>query len=143
MARWSFEVESALWVFDMDGTLIDSMSGQSLRPLALEVLDELSLRQIEIVLWSAGGASYARRKAEGVGLDHFFSSFEAKERRDPDGYWDARHIVPAAARATFVDDQPHEIHPRATVLGVSPYIGENIHDRGLAAVLQAVRQLDR
>lgn len=41
----------------------------------------------------------------------------------------------------FVDDQPDEVPRRARVIGVSPYIGENPHDRGLAAAL-GIAQVD-
>jgi hypothetical protein len=133
--------ESRLWIFDVDGCLVDSMSGTSLRPLALQVLGGLHERSTEIVLWSAGGAAYAQRKAQGVGIDVLVSAFEAKSERDEDGYWGTAHVAPLGRAVTFVDDQPHEIHPARHVLGVRPYIGENPHDRGFVPVLEAVRAL--
>ena len=48
------------WVFDVDGCLLDGMSASSLRPGALELLDELARRGVRLLVWSAGGAQYAR-----------------------------------------------------------------------------------
>jgi long-chain acyl-CoA synthetase len=127
-----------VWVFDVDGCLIDSMSGSSLRPLAESLIVGLRARDITVVLWSAGGADYARRRARQVGIEAQVSAFYGKATRDGEGRWSIEHFLPAHRQAIFVDDQPDEVPRAVQVIGVSPYIGENPHDRGLAAALEVV-----
>ena len=129
----------AVWVFDVDGCLIDSMSGASLRPLADSLIDVLRVRNVAVVLWSAGGAEYARRRARQVGIEAQVTAFYDKATRDAEGRWSIDHFPPAHRQAIFVDDQPDEVPRTARVIGVSPYIGENPHDRGLAAALGIAR----
>ena len=124
-----------VWVFDVDGCLIDSMSGASLRPLADLLIADLRARDVTVVLWSAGGAEYARRRARQVGIEARVAAFYDKATRDAEGRWSIDHFLPAHRQAIFVDDQPDEVPSRVRVIGVSPYIGENPHDRGLAAAL--------
>jgi long-chain acyl-CoA synthetase len=128
-----------VWVFDVDGCLVDAMSGRSLRPLAGELLDELRGRGVAIVLWSAGGAEYARRKAAGVGVAAYVSAFYAKTMRDGSGRWTTADFAPEHRAATFVDDLPAEAPREPRLIGVSPYIAENAHDRGFADALELAR----
>ncbi len=128
-----------VWVFDVDGCLVDSISGTSLRPLADSLIGDLRARDVTVVLWSAGGAEYARRKARHVGIEGHVSAFYDKATRDGEGRWSIDHFRPEHRRAVFVDDQPDEVPSAATVIGVSPYIGDNPHDRGLAAALDVAR----
>ena len=128
-----------VWVFDVDGCLIDAMSGRSLRPLAAELFEVLAERGVRIVLWSAGGADYARRKAAGVGIAARVEAFYEKGARDADGRWTTAHFASAHRSATFVDDLPAEAPREPRLIGVSPYIGENAHDRGLARALEIAR----
>ena len=124
-----------VWVFDVDGCLIDSMSGSSLRPLAAALIGGLRAQDVAVVLWSAGGAEYAQRRARQVGIEEQVSAFYGKATRDAQGCWSIDHFLPAHRRAIFVDDQPDEVPRTVRVIGVSPYIGENPHDRGLATAL--------
>jgi phosphoglycolate phosphatase-like HAD superfamily hydrolase len=128
-----------VWIFDLDGCLIDGMTGRSLRPLAAELLDLLRNRGVTVVLWSAGGAEYARRKAEGVGIDAHVAAYYAKAARDDAGRWCTAHLAAHHREATFVDDLPAEAPLAPRLIGVSPYIAENPHDRGLAAALAVAR----
>jgi long-chain acyl-CoA synthetase len=118
------------WVFDVDGCLVDLTGGTTLRPLARELLEQLASRDIDTVLWSAGGAQYAARRAQATGIADLIVAYYDKAERDPDGRWSAAHIHARHMVITFVDDQPGEIPD--PVIGVSPYIGGNTHDRAFA-----------
>ena len=73
------------WVFDVDGCLIDSLTGSSLRPGAGDLLEHLSKQGHRVILWSAGGAAYAAVRAREFGVDHLVEGFFAKEGRDAGG----------------------------------------------------------
>jgi phosphoglycolate phosphatase-like HAD superfamily hydrolase len=122
------------WVFDVDGTLIDAMTGRSLRPLANELLAHLSTAGVTLILWSAGGADYARRRAEEHGVDHWFSRFLAKQGRDDVGRYLTSSFLTGHDDVVFVDDMPNDLPIGANVIGVRPYIAANTHDRGLDVV---------
>jgi long-chain acyl-CoA synthetase len=128
-----------VWVFDVDGCLIDALSGRSLRPLARELFELLQRRGVRIVLWSAGGADYAERKAAAVGIAAHVEAFYAKTARETDGRWSTAHFAESHRVATFVDDLPAEAPREPRLIGVSPYIGENAHDRGLEVALAIAR----
>ena len=123
-----------LWVFDVDGCLIDSLTGTSLRPGAGELLATLRQRGHRVVLWSAGGADYARQRAAIHGIDAHVDAFHDKAERDER----RRYLVSAFAAdlhgAVFVDDHPEDLPIDAEVIEVSPYLSHNPHDRALAVV---------
>jgi phosphoglycolate phosphatase-like HAD superfamily hydrolase len=127
------------WLFDVDGTLLDSVTGTSLRPLARELLGGLHERGVPVLLWSAGGADYARRRAEGAGIAGLVTAVHVKERRDRQGHWVLPDLPAEHAPAVLVDDQPEELPPVAEVVGVSPYVGPNPRDTGLASLLARLR----
>ena len=79
------------WVFDVDGCLVDSLSGTSLRPGARELLDSLAGRA-RVLLWSAGGDAYARARAEQFQVDHLVSGCFSKEGRDAEGRYLTTHL---------------------------------------------------
>jgi len=56
-----------VWVFDLDGCIVDSLTGSSLRPGTVELLEGLRRAGVTTVLWSAGGADYATKRAESSG----------------------------------------------------------------------------
>ncbi|HEY2811937.1 MAG TPA: HAD family hydrolase [Acidimicrobiales bacterium] len=118
-----------LWVFDVDGCLIDSLTGNSLRPGTVALLEQLHSSGATIVLWSAGGAEYAEARATSHGIARYVHQFEAKQDRDPYGRY-IPHFV-NDTDAVFVDDRPEDMPLDADVITVSPYIGPNPHDRGL------------
>jgi long-chain acyl-CoA synthetase len=122
------------WVFDVDGCLIDSLTGTSLRPGARAVLEHLARRGHHIMLWSAGGAAYARARAEEFGLDHLVSGCFAKDGRDSDGCYLTAHLPLHPDRSVFVDDHPEDLPRTLNVLAVSPYLSDDPHDRGLQRV---------
>ena len=127
------------WVFDVDACLIDSITGTSLRPLARELLTTVRDAGGRVIVWSAGGADYARRRLEAVGIGDLVDGFYDKSERGPDGRWLVEHLGEWALGATFVDDRPEEVHAEVRSIGVSPYIGPNPHDRGLARALAIAR----
>ena len=70
-----------VWAFDVDGCLVDSISGTSLRPLARPILEQLRAQGSVVVLWSAGGGDYARRRAVDHGIDDLIHAFYGKDER--------------------------------------------------------------
>jgi len=132
---------TTVWVFDVDGTLIDAMTGQSLRPGADELLSHLADCGSLVLLWSAGGAEYARRRAAERGVDRHFGGFHGKETRGADGryltaFLDAHRL--AGRDIVFVDDMPADLPIGADVVGVRPYLAANHHDRGLDVVARRI-----
>lgn len=125
-----------VWVFDVDGCLIDSLTGTSVRPGAFELLSKLRDRGCRLLLWSAGGADYARQRARQHGLADFFDAFHDKEGRDAAGRYLANELSTDAGCLVFVDDRPEDMPLDADVVAVAPYLVDNPHDRGLAAVTQ-------
>jgi long-chain acyl-CoA synthetase len=124
---------STVWVFDVDGCLVDSQTGTSLRPGTSDLLEHLRACGHTVVLWSAGGADYARARAAELGVAVMVDEFYAKERRDEDGRYVPTFIADPA-EVVFVDDRPEDIPVGADVVAVSPYIADNPHDRGLHLV---------
>ena len=121
------------WVFDIDGCLVDSLTGTSLRPGARELLDCLAGRA-RVLLWSAGGDSYARARAEQFQVAHLVSGFFSKEGRDATGCYLTAHLPLGQGTVVFVDDRPEDLAGNLDVLAVSPYLSDDVHDRGLRAV---------
>jgi acyl-coenzyme A synthetase/AMP-(fatty) acid ligase len=131
------------WLFDVDGTLLDSVTGTSLRPLARELLSSLRERGVPVLLWSAGGADYARRRAEAAGIADLITDVHVKAERDGRGHWVLPALPPEHVPAVLVDDQPGEVPPVGEVLGVPPYIGPNPRDTALAALLRLLPEPNR
>lgn len=129
------------WVFDVDGCLIDSLTGTSLRPGAQELLAHLGSGS-RIILWSAGGADYARARAEQFGVDGHISGYFAKGGRDGDGHYVTGHLAVDPDRAVFVDDRPEDLAPDLEVLAVSPYLSEDPYDHALEAVARRAPSKD-
>src|ERR1700722_4258896 len=126
--------EPERWVFDVDGCLIDSLTGTSLRPGARELLEHLARHGRYIILWSAGGDTYAESRAEEFGVDPLVSGYFAKDGRDVRGRYLTAHLPLQNRQAVFVDDRPEDLAPDLDVLPVSPYLSDDPHDRGLQHV---------
>jgi hypothetical protein len=122
------------WVFDVDGCLIDSLTGTSLRPGAREILERLKTQQCTLLLWSAGGADYARSRAEQQAIDGLFDGFHAKDGRDENGRYSLSELRVRQGATIFVDDRPEDMPLDADVVAVSPYLAHSPHDRGLRRV---------
>lgn len=125
----------SVWVFDVDGCLIDSFSGTSLRPGAAELLGHLRAAGIRLLLWSAGGDSYAHRRASQHGIAPLFDGFFGKGTRDEGGYYQTDHLPLEGSNTIFVDDQPAELRPGCCVIAVRPYLAHNAFDTGLRHML--------
>ena len=121
------------WIFDVDGCLVDSLIGTSLRPLARELLEHLAAQGCETIWWSAGGQQHARARAERFGVDHLVARFCEKDGRDGDRRYLTEHLGIDLGSTIFVDDRPEDMAVGAQVIGVAPYLVENPRDRGLAA----------
>jgi hypothetical protein len=122
------------WVFDVDGCLVDSLTGSSLRPGARELLEHLARRGLRVVWWSAGGDTYAQARAQQFGLDHLVDSFGDKDGRDGNGHYRTARLDLHSGRAVFVDDRPEDLAPSLDVIPVSPYLSDDPFDRGLKDV---------
>lgn len=122
------------WVFDVDGCVVDSLTGTSLRPGARELMHHLRRTASRVIWWSAGGDDYARRRAEQFGLADLVDGFFGKDERDGAGYYRTDHFLATGASAVFVDDRPEDLVPGSTVVAVAPYLTDNPHDRALAEV---------
>jgi long-chain acyl-CoA synthetase len=122
----------SIWVFDVDGCLIDSLTGTSLRPGARALLDHLRRSGQQVVWWSAGGQDYARRRAVAVGILELVDAFHGKDQRGDAGRYLTDHFLTEdLTAAVFVNDRPEDLPIGASVVAVSPYLGANPHDRGL------------
>lgn len=126
--------ERVVWVFDVDATLFDSHTGASLRPGAAALLEHLRERRDVVLLWSAGGADYARARAEANGVEQLFDGFREKGPRDVSGRMPDVRAGVSCAHVIYVDDIPDDLPADAEVISVSPYLVANPHDRGLERV---------
>jgi len=127
-----------MWVFDVDGCLIDSLTGSSLRPGAFELLTYLRDGGGTVFVWSAGGGDYAHRRAVEQGIDALLDGFHGKDRRDRSGRYVTDHFLTGLDGIVFVDDRPEDMPIGADVVAVSPYLSDDPHDRGLARVAERI-----
>ncbi|GAB2982202.1 hypothetical protein LWP59_16610 [Amycolatopsis acidiphila] len=123
------------WLFDVDGTVLDLVTGSSLRPLANELFFALRARGAPVLLWSAGGADYALRRTRVVGVARLDTATYGKTERDEHGRWLLPQLPPAHRPAVLVDDEPHEIRYPGEIIGVPPYVGHNPRDTAFAPLL--------
>lgn len=124
------------WLFDLDGTLIDSISGEILRPYVRELLTALHASGATVLIWSAGGAGYIRRRAAHAGFAELVDGAFTKRRRSCDGKWQLPQELSAHPPCVLVDDQPEEIPRVGEVIGVRPFVGSNPRDRAFADLLE-------
>ena len=124
------------WIFDVDGCLIDSFNGTSLRPLAEEILCHLTATGAHVVVWSAGGAEYAKARLTALGVHQHVARFDEKDGRDQDGRYLTTRLDVDLTDAVFIDDRPEDMPLRADVLAVRPYLIENPRDQGLHGVAE-------
>jgi hypothetical protein len=133
-ARAPLASAAGCWIFDVDGCLVDSLTGTSLRPGTRQLLEHLARTGRHIILWSAGGDAYAQERAKGFGVDHLVGGFFAKNGRDVAGRYLTTHLPLDPRQAVFVDDRPEDLAPDLDVLAVSPYLSSDPHDHGLQHV---------
>jgi len=123
-----------VWAFDVDGCLVDSLSGASLRPHAREILTALHAGGATLVLWSAGGREHAEDVAARHGLAHLLAGVYDKLDPDDGGRRTVAHLPPEHHPAVVVDDRPEEAPAGTVVVGVAPYTAPDDRDRGLVAL---------
>jgi hypothetical protein len=121
------------WLFDLDGCLVDSFDGTSLRPLARELLEALLRQGHGVDIWSAGGSEYAERVAARVDIGNLIGCFWTKDRGST-GKWTLPQEL-AGLRVVCVDDQPDGVPPGVEKIAVFPYLGPNPHDQVLRKLL--------
>jgi len=126
------------WLFDVDATLIDGVTGGHLRPHARSLLEQLQARGIRVLLWSSGGAEYALRRARQHAIDHLVDGSFSKRRQDPGGPWDMPSELRTAPPSVLVDDVPDEVPAVGEVVRGRPYLGPNPHDDVLAHLVDRV-----
>jgi long-chain acyl-CoA synthetase len=122
------------WVFDVDGTLVDSLTGTSLRPGTRDLLAFLAAQDARVLFWSAGGHDYAVQRADQFEVESLVNGFFAKEGRDASGFYITSHLALGSGPTVFVDDRPEDLSPDLTVVAVPPYLVDDPHDRGLRDV---------
>lgn len=128
-----------VWLFDVDGTLIGSLRSDVLRPRVAELFDLLRRDRRTIVIWSAGGADYAKRKLTQFGLTDYVAGFYAKDRRGEDGRYLVSHLPPHHRPGTCVDDFPQDMPLDSRIVAVPQFFGGNPADNGLEeAINQAI-----
>ena len=127
-----------VWAFDVDGCLVDLLGGSSLRPFARELLSALRAGDARIVLWSGGGADWARAKARQFDVLCLVDGWYGKPARDPDGRWTTSHMPPWHQPAVCVDDSPSELPSAVRAIAVRPYLAPNPSDRALLDILGAL-----
>ena len=128
-----------VWAFDVDGCLVDSMTGTSLRPHAAEILTLLHSTGCTVVLWSAGGREHAAAMAERHGFTHLLHGIYDKLGRDTEGRLTTGHLPLPHRPAVVVDDRPADAPAGTRVVAVRPYMAPDAEDRGLTALLHDVR----
>ena len=131
--------DAVRWLFDVDGTLIDGVTGRSLRPGARELLMALRNRGVAVLLWSAGGAEYAWRRAEDTGIGDLVDVAFNKVRDGPSQPWDLPAELVDAPPAVLVDDMPEDVPQVGEVVSVRRYLGPNPHDTGLQPLLRRIQ----
>ena len=133
-------MEAVTWAFDVDGTLIGSIRSNRLRPGAAELLAGLVERGVVIVLWSAGGAGYAREMADQHGIGHYFAGFYAKEDRDEHKRYRVDHFAAHHQPTVFVDDSVIDLPLGSRMVELSQFLGSNDADQ---ALIRLAANLDR
>jgi long-chain acyl-CoA synthetase len=122
-----------VWAFDVDGTLVDSMSATSLRPGAVAALQGLRGRGHLLVLWSAGGAEHCEAVIARHGLrDLFVACYDKPELVD--GRLSTAQLPVHHQPQVVVDDRPAEAPLGVRVIAVPPYMTHEPDDRALLAL---------
>jgi len=107
----------------------------------IELVELLQAAGTTLVVWSAGGADYARRMLAQFDLERHFCAYYDKNLRGSDGRYLIDHLAPEHRPGTLVDDYPHEVPEVGRVIGVRQFLGGNPADTGLAQALEIARNL--
>jgi hypothetical protein len=96
-------------------------------------------RGVAVLLWSAGGAEYAWRRAEDTGIGDLVDAAFDKVRDGPSQPWDLPAELVDAPPAVLVDDMPEDVPQVGEVVSVRRYLGPNPHDTGLQWLLRRIQ----
>ncbi|MCU1395524.1 MAG: hypothetical protein JWM34_3952 [Ilumatobacteraceae bacterium] len=129
------------WLFDIDGTLVDSFDAQHLRPLVIDLFEAVRQARGAIAVWSAGGIAHAQAVISRHGLHDAVDSFHPKDI-DACGRWSLPHRLDLE-HTICVDDQPAQLPAVGRTFTVFPYLRANPHDRGLSEPLAFATSLRR
>jgi phosphoglycolate phosphatase-like HAD superfamily hydrolase len=132
----------AVWAFDVDGCIVDSLTGLLKGTATTEILERLRATGHTVVLWSAGGGDYARDRAEQHGVGHLVDATYGKQTRGADGRWSLTDFATMHRPSVLVDDRPEDAPHDLEVIAVSPYIAPDVHDRGMHRVLLSLPDPD-
>ena len=128
-----------VWLFDIDGTIVDSFDAQHLRPLVTELFAAIRANGATVAVWSAGGIRHATRVLARHGLaEQVEACFD--KAVDDGGMWVLPTELDAGGTTVVcVDDQPAQL-PLAIDrhIIVFPYLGADPHDRALLDALQSL-----
>lgn len=127
-----------VWLFDVDGCLVDALSGSALRPHTVELLNALNQYGAVVTVWSAGGAEYAERRAREHGFHHLVDGFYPKGDKDVDTQWTVTHIPDHHLPTVMIDDQPEYLPAIARVIAVRPFLGPGSFDRIFSDLLTSL-----
>ena len=120
--------------------MIGAIRSDVLRPNVREVFEELLTNDELVVLWSAGGADYAERMAVLHGIDDLVHAYFEKPDRAGARHYTADHFPDHVRPTVFVDDSPLDLPPEWDVIAVDPFMGSNLHDRGMDVVLRYLQE---
>lgn len=113
VALYSIDMKpsSAINVFvDVDDTLIRTMGTKRIpMPAVIQHIRDLHAQGAILFCWSAGGAEYARKTAEELGIAQCFSAFIPKPN-------------------VFIDDQSANNWPRSILVHPSSCPGNSLND---------------
>jgi cation transport ATPase len=128
-----------IWAFDVDATLVGSISADILRPGVHELLGALRDKGITCILWSAGGDVYAKEVATKHGIHEHFVAFYSKDERDENKRYKVSHFESHHLPQVFVDDSPGDMPLDADrVIAVGPYIGSIPTDTWLFRLIDQI-----
>ena len=95
---------------DVDDTLVRSVGTKRIpMPAVIQHVRELHAQGAVLYCWSAGGAEYARRSAEELGIAQCFTAFLSKPN-------------------VFIDDQSATSWPRSILVHPSSCSGQSLDD---------------
>jgi hypothetical protein len=94
-------VKEIVIAFDCDGTLLKTTDQRTIAPadhIRTLLITMSQFKNTKIVVWSGGGAGYARRVAEALGVAEYVDDYAGKNPQRPVG------VTETATRGVFQPD---------------------------------------